>query len=72
MDWKRCTEENYPDEDKMENIVIAYSLDDVWIYTIYENCRYGWNVLCKMECYWAMLTPPKKINNMVSTINVVI
>lgn len=57
MDWKKCTEENYPEP--IDNVVVAYRLDNTWNYEIYGTCAYGWNVLCSIESYWLRLTEPK-------------
>ena len=63
--WNPCTEENYPTDDLWQ-VVIAYvdrnDIDDneqpivrIWIY---EDCPYGWNVLCRSEAYWMVLQKP--------------
>lgn len=53
--WDRCTENNYPDDDKM--YFIAIYINDEWQYYTKDSCPYGWNVLCKSDhSYW--MYPP--------------
>ena len=53
-----CTEEIYPDQE--EGILIAYYVESEkeWMYFMYAECPYGWNVLCKNKAYWKILSPP--------------
>lgn len=55
--WNPCTDECYPD-DNDDEVIIAYYNGEGWNFWTYNNCPYGWNVLCESIAYWMGVTKP--------------
>jgi len=58
LNWKPCSEENYPSDEERLRTVIACPYGDDFNYYLFPDCGYGWNVLERMEAKVAILPKP--------------
>lgn len=55
--WNPCSEECYPTESD-DIVIIALHNGETWQYWLYDDCPYGWNVLCRNKAYWKTISKP--------------
>lgn len=58
LNWKPCSEENYPSDEERIRTVIACPNGNGFDYHLFHENNYGWNVLERMEAKVAILPNP--------------
>ena len=53
--WKDCIEEDYPEDEVCNRVIIKYYLCDEPYYDFFEKCPYGWGTLCKMGAKYLII-----------------